>query len=173
MLFIDEAYTLTGLTENGSVSYGDEAVAVLLKEMEDRMGRFCVILAGYKDEMKKMLSMNPGFESRIQFTLDFPDYSREELAQIANKFLSKKKYTIEKLALDKLLDVTDYYRSCPNFANARTVRNIIDQVIMNQNLRTEYDDIIDNTIILSDVEDYIADENMDLSSSWSGHRIGF
>ena len=173
VLFIDEAYTLTGLTENGSVSYGDEAVAVLLKEMEDRRGRFCVILAGYKGEMKKMLSMNPGFESRIQFTLEFPDYSREELAEIANRFLSKKKYTIEKPDLDKLLDVTEYYRARPNFANARTVRNIIDQVIMNQNLRTEDDDIIDNTIILSDVEDYIADENIDLSSSWSGHRIGF
>ena len=117
--------------------------------------------------------MNPGFESRIQFTLEFPDYSREELAEIANRFLSKKKYTIEKPALDKLLDVTEYYRARPNFANARTVRNIIDQVIMNQNLRTEDDDIIDNTIILSDVEDYIADENIDLSSSWSGHRIGF
>jgi len=52
---------------------------VLLKEMEDRRGQFCVILAGYKSEMQHMLDANPGFESRIQFALDFPDYSREEL----------------------------------------------------------------------------------------------
>ena len=95
------------------------------------------------------------------------------MKKVKSPNLKKKKYQINPDALERLLDVAEYYRKQPNFANARTVRNIMDQVIMNQNLRTEDDDIIDNTIILSDVEDYIADENIDLSSSWSGHRIGF
>ena len=100
VLFIDEAYTLTGGTISGASNYGDEAIAVLLKEMEDRRGQFCVILAGYKDEMNELLSANPGFRSRIQFNLEFPDYSREELSEIANVFLTKKKYMIEDTAFE-------------------------------------------------------------------------
>ena len=171
VLFIDEAYGLTNSATNQS--YGEEAIEVLLKNMEDHRGKFCTILAGYKKEMKDMLDSNPGFESRIQFTLDFPDYTREELGQIATKFLTKKKYTIDTSALELLLDVAEYYRNRDNFANARTVRNILDQVIMNQNLRTE-DDEDDGTIILSDVEDFIADEDIDLKNSSKGtNKIGF
>ncbi len=175
VLFVDEAYTLCGsLSAGGSgTNYGDEAVAVLLKEMEDKRGQFCVILAGYKDEMNNLLSANPGFESRIQFTLNFPDYTRGELGQIANLFLKKKGYVIEDAALEKILDITDYYRNRPNFANARTVRNILDQVIMNQNLRTE-EFAEDNTIILDDVEEYISEEGIDLSSTGKVKRtMGF
>lgn len=175
VLFIDEAYGLvsTNTASGGVTSYGEEAIAVLLKEMEDRRGQFCVILAGYKDEMKTMLSANPGLESRIQFTLDFPDYTREELGEIAIEFLKKKKYEIDDPALNRLLDVTEYYRDRPNFANARTVRNILDQVIMNQNLRTEDTDG-DNLIVVDDVEDYLMDEGIDLTKAGNGQRrIGF
>ena len=175
VLFIDEAYGLvsTNTASGGVTSYGEEAIAVLLKEMEDRRGQFCVILAGYKDEMKTMLSANPGLESRIQFTLDFPDYTREELGEIAVAFLKKKKYEIDEPALNRLLNVTEYYRNRPNFANARTVRNILDQVIMNQNLRTEDTDG-DNLIVVDDVEDYLMDEGIDLTKAGNGQRrIGF
>ena len=175
VLFIDEAYGLvsTSTVSGGVTGYGEEAIAVLLKEMEDRRGQFCVIFAGYKDEMKTMLSANPGLESRIQFTLDFPDYTREELGEIAVTFLKKKKYEIDDSALNLLLDVTEYYRNRPNFANARTVRNILDQVIMNQNLRTE-DSEGDSLIIKDDVEDYLMDEGIDLSKNGgSKQRIGF
>ncbi len=174
VLFIDEAYGLTDSVnaDGTSTGYGEEAIAVLLKEMEDHRGQFCTILAGYQNEMKNMISSNPGLESRIQFTLNFPDYTREELEQIILFFADKKKYSIESDAMKLILDLTDYYRNRPNFANARTARNILDQVIMNQNLRTE--DTGDSNIILSDVEDYIADENIEMNSnSESAHRIGF
>ena len=164
VLFIDEAYALTeSSTTAGKISdYGDEAIAVLLKEMEDKRGQLCIILAGYKDEMKRMLAANPGFESRIQFSLEFPDYSREELGEIAKIFVEKKKYTIAEDALDRVLDVAEWYRKRPNFANARTIRNILDQVIMNQNFRVDEsggnaDDVL---IIKSDVEDYITEEGL-------------
>ena len=162
ILFIDEAYSLVHNASIGGISstYGEEAIAVLLKKMEDRRGDFAVILAGYKNEMQNMISSNPGLESRIQFTLEFPDYTREELSKIAVIFASKKKYVLEKAALERILDVSEYYRSKPNFANARTIRNILDQVIMNQNLRIDDNDLDDNTIILQDVEDYISDENI-------------
>ena len=174
VLFIDEAYGLTNSGGSSTQNYGDEAIEVLLKNMEDHRGRFCAILAGYKNEMKSMINANPGLESRIQFTIEFPDYTREELGQIAIKFLENKKYTIAAEALELLLDTTEYYRSQENFANARTVRNILDQVIMNQNLRTEDDENDDGTIIKSDVEDYLSDEGINLNDKSGGtHRIGF
>ena len=168
VLFIDEAYALTNDSKNGS--YGEEAIAVLLKEMEDKRGKFCVIMAGYKNEMTELINTNPGLASRIQFTLDFADYSREELGEIACRMLESKGYTVKDDALKLVLDITEYFRKQDNFANARTVRNILDQVIMNQNLRTE--DEGGNDIILSDVQDYITDENIDLSKN-SGKKIGF
>ena len=173
VLFIDEAYGLlpSASANGGSTSYGEEAIAVLLKEMEDKRGQFCAILAGYRDEMESLLDANPGFKSRIQFILDFPDYSREELGEIAKMFLAKKRYVIEDSALERFLDVIEYFRNQPDFANARTVRNIIDQVLLNQNLRTE-DVEGDNTIIADDVDDYLADEGIDLKKASKG-RIGF
>jgi len=175
VLFIDEAYGLADDAGSGGNSgYGDEAIEVLLKEMEDHRGQFCVILAGYKDEMKKMIGANPGLASRIQFTLDFPDYSRDELGEIAQRFLSVKRYEITADALERVLDITEYFRALPNFANARTVRNILDQVIMNQNLRTEDVDG-DMTIVIDDVEDYLMDEGIDLNKKpkSQGKSIGF
>lgn len=173
VLFIDEAYSLaSGSTVAGKGS-GAESIATLLKEMEDYRGQFCTILAGYKKEMLDMLSSNPGFKSRIQFNLEFPDYSREELSDIAHLMLDSKGYLIDDSALKLILDLMDYYRDKPDFANARTMRNILDQVIMNQNLRTE--NIIDDKgIVDEDVEEYINDESIELSnkSGPTGH-IGF
>ena len=170
VLFIDEAYGLRG--SGSAANYGIEAISVLLKEMEDRRGRFCVILAGYRKEMEELLSANPGFASRIPFMLDFPDYTREELGEIAVTFLKKKGYEIDNDALARLLEVTEYFRQRPNFSNARTVRNILDQVVLNQNLRAE-DNADDSRIILDDVNDYISDEHIDLSSSAPKRQIGF
>ncbi len=172
VLFIDEAYSLIVGSDVKGGSYGEEAIAVLLKEMEDRRGRFCVILAGYKDEMKEMISSNPGLESRIQFTLEFPDYSGEELAEIAKQFAVKKGYSITADALAKIIEIAEYFRNRPNFANARTMRNILDQVIMNQNLRTEDEDS-DYEIVLQDVEDYITDTGIDLANPNPKKKFGF
>ena len=92
---------------------------------------------------------------------------------IAQSFLEKKGYSIDNAALSRFLDIMEYFRNLPNFANARTVRNVLDQVIMNQNLRTEdMDD--DSVIIEEDVDDYLADERIDLSKPSAGaKKIGF
>ena len=74
--------------------------------------------------------------------------------------------------MEKVLDIADYFRNQPNFANARTIRNILDQVLMNQNLRTE-DSEDDNRVILDDVENYLTDEGIDLSKAAGKRTIGF
>ncbi len=162
VLFIDEAYALTNTRTLGgaAMNYGDEAIATLLKEMEDRRGQFCVIFAGYSREMQQMLASNPGLSSRVQFTLSFPDYDRSELRDILLRFVSGQGYEIEDTAVEKLLDCVEYFNQFPHYANARTVRNILDQVILNQNLRTE--ETGENLIILEDIEEYASEEAIPL-----------
>ena len=77
VLFIDEAYAINqGDNKN---DYGDEAVATLLKRMEDDRDRLVVIVAGYTDEMKKFINSNPGLQSRFNRYINFPDYASAEL----------------------------------------------------------------------------------------------
>ena len=126
VLFIDEAYSLNS-NAGGAHDFGAEAIATLIDEMENNKGKFCVIFAGYEIPLKQMIASNPGFNSRIQFWINFPDYSRDELKDIILRFLSKDsvKYTLTDDALEKILDITDYYRSMSDFANARTVRKML------------------------------------------------
>ena len=166
VLFIDEAYALGNGSESGGTSdYGKEAIDTLVKAMEDHRGKFCVILAGYRNEMQKMMSVNPGFRSRIQFTLDFPNYSREELKAILLLMLGKRSYTMGDAALNRILDITDIKRKEPNFANAREIRNILDQVIMCQNLRCAGTE--DKELGLVDVNKYIQETKINLPSAAS------
>ena len=171
VLFIDEAYELV---RNSGGSAGSEAIPILLKAMEDRRGEFCVIFAGYREEMEKLISLNPGMKSRIPFMLDFPDYTQEELGQIAVLLAKKKGYTLQNDALEKILDIVRYIRSAPDFANVRTVRNMLDQVIMNQNLRTEDQEEPDSAIELEDVLSYAEDEGLNLTAEHKkSGTIGF
>ena len=158
VLFIDEAYSLS----NGNKDdFGIEAIATLIDEMEKNKGKFCVVLAGYEKPLTEMISTNPGFNSRIQFYLDFPDYTKDELKEIALSFLSKEivQYIITDDAMEELLNITDYYRTLPDFANARTIRKMLTDIIMNQNLRVE-DEPDNNEITLEDVKQYEVDNHL-------------
>lgn len=156
VLFIDEAYTLCA--DSSGEDYGKEAIAALLKDMEDYKGKFCVILAGYKEEMEKMIALNPGFDSRINRKIDFPDYSIDEQFQIFNIMLAKKNYEITDDAKRKLLDVFELQSKSHHFANARTVRNILDGLVEIQAVRTMDDDNpeknTERIIRIEDVEQY-------------------
>ena len=156
ILFIDEAYTLCA--DSSGEDYGKEAIAALLKDMEDYKGKFCVILAGYKEEMQKMIALNPGLDSRINRKIDFPDYSIDEQLQIFNIMLAKKNYEITDDAKIKLLEVFELQSTSQHFANARTVRNILDGLVEIQAVRTMEDENPENDseriIRIEDVEQY-------------------
>ncbi len=125
VLFIDEAYILS----SNSDLIGKQAVATLIKEMEDNYTKFVVIMAGYTDEMIDMLDTNPGFRSRIKEYIEFPDYTIEELEDIAISVAKSKGFTIS----DKFLDIFDERieneKKETSWGNARTVRNIIEEAI--------------------------------------------
>ena len=132
VLFIDEAYTLVQ-GGNGD-SYGPEAVATLLKRMEDDRNRLVVILAGYSGPMKTFIESNPGLRSRFNRYIHFEDYSAEELLDIFKIIASKYDYLLDsaaELKLSKLFDQAVAGKD-EHFGNGRFVRNIFEKVMENQ-----------------------------------------
>lgn len=129
VLFIDEAYSLVADVRG---SFEDEAIATLIKEMEDHRNEICIILAGYNEEMKQLIELNPGFESRIQFTIQFPDYSEEELLEIFYLLCKKEKYRLSSKCKEVLLDVLKKAKEDNNFGNGRYVRNLFEKVKFEQ-----------------------------------------
>ena len=134
ILFIDEAYTLN---QGQNDTYGSEAVATLLKRMEDERGRMVVIIAGYKDEMKRFFAVNSGLESRFNRELFFPDFTPEELATIFRQTAKKNKYVLSADVehwLDGYMRVMTKDRD-KNFGNGRWVRNLFEKTVERQSLR--------------------------------------
>ncbi|MDR1601875.1 MAG: AAA family ATPase [Tannerella sp.] len=131
ILFIDEAYSLISNSEN---DYGKEAVATLLKRMEDNRNRLVVILAGYSREMQNFIDSNPGLQSRFNRYIEFPDYSAEELYQIFELILRQFDYTIAKDAIAPLKEYLEKTAANKDkhFGNARFVRNLFEKTIERQ-----------------------------------------
>ena len=101
VLFIDEAYALATDSER---DFGQEAIQVLLKRMEDDRGKFAVIVAGYTMEMRHFLRSNPGLESRFNRFLHFDDYSPSEMLEIAVRMLAGQGYVLGRDVLVRVLD---------------------------------------------------------------------
>ena len=131
VLFIDEAYSLA---TGGDNDYGKEAIATLLKRMEDNRDRLVVILAGYSDEMKQFIDSNPGLQSRFNRYIHFPDYNADELFQIFEANCKKNDYVMTdeaKTALKSLLEKAVAEKD-KNFGNARFVRNLFEKTLERQ-----------------------------------------
>jgi len=133
VLFIDEAYSL--VPEGGSgQDYGQEAIATILKRMEDYRDRLVVIIAGYKDEMQRFIDSNPGLQSRFNRYIDFPDYTGAQLADIFKMYMKKNQYTLAADAEDYLREQFEYAvaHKDRNFGNARFARNVFEKSIQQQ-----------------------------------------
>lgn len=130
ILFIDEAYSLS----EDQDSYGKEAIATLLKRMEDDRNRLVVILAGYTNKMKQFISSNPGLESRFNRYIEFPDYSADELMKIFMNMMGKYDYIVNEEAKEKIQEIIqgEVEGKDEQFGNARFVRNLYEKVLANQ-----------------------------------------
>ena len=129
VLFIDEAYTLM---ESAVGSPGQEAVGILLKALEDHKSDFVCILAGYEDNMNRLLSSNEGFASRIKYKIYFDDFTADEMGEIFRRFMrnsSTHRYKMEKEAFEILKRHFDRERKIPGFGNARVVRTAWDSIL--------------------------------------------
>lgn len=140
ILFVDEAYALTS-GEGGSNSYGMEAINTFVNYMDktDVRDTTIIIFAGYKDEMKEFIDSNPGLKSRIGFYFDFPDYTTEELLQIADVQAKDNNYVLEQGYLDKLKKAIIVARGAKDFGNGRFVRNIFEKSVLKQAARLMQD----------------------------------
>lgn len=129
VLFIDEAYSL--IVDKSEGDYGQEAVDSLLKEMEDHRDDLVVIVAGYPDLMEEFLDSNPGLRSRFNKFIDFEDYTAEEEIAILIGMASKKEYMLDKTALEyaKTYFEERIEKQVKEYANARDVRNFLEQAI--------------------------------------------
>jgi len=135
ILFIDEAYSLA---RGGEKDFGKEAIDTLVKHMEDKQHDFVLILAGYPREMDHFLSLNPGLQSRFPIVMSFPDYSVDELMEIAKKIVREKEYELsidaERRLREHLLRVKSQ-TIASKFSNGRYVRNVIEKSIRAQAMR--------------------------------------
>lgn len=127
ILFIDEAYSLK--REKSGKDFGQEAIDIILKRMEDYKGKFFVIAAGYPAPMQNFLESNPGLKSRFTHFFNFDNYSPEELTAIFKIFSAKDKYLLapdsEEFLTNKLENICA--KPDDSFGNARFIRNLFNE----------------------------------------------
>ncbi|HQF42696.1 MAG TPA: AAA family ATPase, partial [Ignavibacteriaceae bacterium] len=158
ILFIDEAYSLK--RDKSSQDFGQEAIDIIIKRIEDYKDKFFVIAAGYPEPMENFINSNPGLKSRFTHHFYFDDYNSNELAEIFRIFSEKEKYTLNEKAekflieiLDSLIDNTD-----GSFGNARFIRNLFSESKIE--LSKRYHSLDDeeknftnlNTILVNDIQ---------------------
>ncbi len=143
ILFVDEAYTLSRADGQGG-DFGQEAIDTLLKRMEDDRGRLVVIVAGYPDLMKGFLDSNPGLSSRFPRTLDFVDYTNEELVAIVGTQCAASDYELADGCSDTLLGIFQATPRDKEFGNARLARNLFEGALNAQATRLSADATLDD-----------------------------
>ena len=130
VLFIDEAYALAQKDD----AFGQEAIDTILKAMEDHRDNLVVIVAGYTKPMEHFINSNPGLKSRFNKYIEFPDYTIDELVAIFDMNCKKYDYHVEEDAKKHIREmiVQRKLEKSENFANAREVRNLFEEIITNQ-----------------------------------------
>jgi SpoVK/Ycf46/Vps4 family AAA+-type ATPase len=131
-LLIDEAYSLARGGEN---DFGREAIDTLVKFMEDHRDDLAVVVAGYPVEMQQLIDTNPGLESRFARTLEFPDYTGDELTAIFELIAGRQRYDLDDAARARLSDVIGDEPRGRGFGNARFTRNVFEQAVSMQAVR--------------------------------------
>ena len=162
VLFIDEAYYLYKVENERD--YGSESIEILLQAMEKNRDDLVVILAGYADKMDLFFSANPGMQSRIAHHITFPDYTVEELEQIAMLMIDGLGYSFSPGAREVLRRYLDRRIGQPWFANARSVRNALERARLRhaRRLLTGDDASVDlKTLTTIEAEDLLASRVFD------------
>ena len=135
VLFVDEAYALA--SKNGDNTFNAECIATLIKAMEDYRDDLVVIFAGYTKEMQDFLDSNSGIVSRIGYTMEFEDYTNDELKQIFTGMVTKAGFILEDGAIDEVERLINENRDTKNFGNARFVRNVFEKSVINHAANTK------------------------------------
>lgn len=164
VLFIDEAYAL--VPGDAGRDFGQEAIDVLLKRMEDYRDRLVVIVAGYTDEMSEFIESNPGLKSRFNRYFYFNDYEPDELLEIFEKFCHKSHFKLTDATRYRLKELfTSLYNNRDRtFGNARVVRNLFEKSIERQANRlavlSDFTDELLTTLLPEDIPSQFSSDRM-------------
>lgn len=168
VLFIDEAYSLT---PHSGVDFGHEAIATLVKAMEDHRDDFAVIVAGYGDEMQEFIESNPGLRSRFKTYIDFPDYASGELGEIFGRMAHDVGIALGPGVLEKAAEVFAAAAGKRAFGNARFARTLFEQAYAHMATRAAHDGAVTvEELTTLQVEDIDSDLSM---LPTEPRRIGF
>jgi hypothetical protein len=129
VLFIDEAYSLTGSPGSQGDQFGQEAVDTLVKEMEDRRDDLVVIVAGYPAPMEAFIAANPGLASRFRTIIEFEDYTDDELVAILKNLAQGADYELLPAAVERFREVLGRTPRGSSFGNGRFARNALEAAI--------------------------------------------
>jgi len=171
VLFIDEAYYL--YRPENERDYGQEAIEIMLQVMENNRDDLVVILAGYKDRMERFFKGNPGMKSRITHHIDFPDYSAEELMEIAKLMLARQDYRLSAQGEQALRQYVARRMAQPNFANARSIRNALERARLRQAARllaSSQRPLMREQLMTLEAEEIMASRVMDESADKAPER---
>ncbi|MFF2702442.1 right-handed parallel beta-helix repeat-containing protein [Streptomyces cyaneofuscatus] len=135
VLFIDEAYTLTADSGNGGADFGREAVDTLLKLMEDHRDDVVVVAAGYSREMDSFLSSNPGLASRFSRTIEFENYSVDDLVAIMESMCAQHQYELGEGTVEALAAHFGAMDRDAGFGNGRAARGVFEEMVDRQAVR--------------------------------------
>ncbi|MEY9213897.1 right-handed parallel beta-helix repeat-containing protein [Thermobifida halotolerans] len=135
VLFIDEAYTLSGKTGGSGPDFGREAIDTLVKLMEDHRDDVVVIAAGYTEEMEGFLAANPGMASRFNRTIEFPNYETDELVRIVEGMCVAHHYELAEETREALRTLFEEMPRDATFGNGRTARKIFEEMVDRQAFR--------------------------------------
>ncbi|MFG2071958.1 right-handed parallel beta-helix repeat-containing protein [Nonomuraea maritima] len=152
VLFIDEAYSLVPL--GGGTDFGLEAVATLVKLMEDHRDDVVVIAAGYPADMGRFIASNPGLSSRFTRTLLFEDYDAQELVSIVEHQAREHRYELTPAARDALTTLFAAMPRDAGFGNGRYARQTFQEMTERQAQRVaELDEPTSTDLVTLDVRD--------------------
>ena len=171
VLIIDEAYSLL---EEGRGGFGDEAINMIVQEMENNRKDTIVIFAGYPDEMDEFFLRNPGLRSRVPFRVNFEDYNVEEMLDICKLEAFKKGFLTDDMADKKIMEICEKSVKNKNNGNGRFCRNLIETGVLNFAFRNYGDlDLSEKIEYILRKEDFIYMNDLDLKSDENNSKIGF
>ena len=165
VLFIDEAYSLASEARE---DFGQEAVAALVKGMEDRRETMAVIAAGYEEQMKGFISMNPGLRSRFQTFVAFPNYSPEEMSEIFVRMGQQHEIGVSQV-LPIVRTVFEKTNTGGDAGNGRFVRSLFEQMYANLAVRAA----ADGQVEAHEITEFEPEDVPDLPAEPQKPRIGF
>lgn len=143
VLFIDEAYTLANANYRDGSGYAKEAIDTLIAQMENHRDDMVVIMAGYPQDMERLMVLNQGLPGRMPFVLEFPNYTRQELFAIFLRMVENSAFTLtsdaEAAAQAYFENLDERILAAKDFSNARFARNLFERTWSKTVTRSQFD----------------------------------